>query len=163
MNRSILVSLVIVGVLCASLIWWYGDAQVIKRQSNSLLESLNITGAETRSFKMLKTNTFTNMLAKSVSCRVDMANYRSQFSYDDLEAQHHLFVNNVDTSSIKASNMAIEMLAFNEAKVSAGLSLAVTGKGRERFSENCQLTLLWEKTPDGKWKLTQLEISRAKG
>lgn len=160
MQRSILVVFVAIATLTAGMIWWYSDAQVVKRQSNTLLESLNITGGETNSFRLLKTNSLTNLLADSVSCRVDMVNYQSEFSRAELEERHLLFVRNVESSSVRADEMSIDMLSKDQAKVSAGLSLAVTGKGGNRIAEQCQLTLLWKKNPDGKWRLTLMEIDR---
>lgn len=159
MNKRLFFVVVIMAVIVGFLIWRYSDAQIVKRQSDMLIKTLNIAGSETKSFRILKTNTFTNLLANSVTCRVDIANYRSNFSYDDLEAQHHLFVNNVDTSSLKANNMIINKLSDSEAKLSADMSWSVTGKGVDRLSENGKLTLLWKKNTAGKWRITLMEIN----
>lgn len=160
MNKRFLCAVTILAIIAGFLIWHYSDAQVIKRKSNTLIDTLNITGSETRSFRLLKTGSFTNLLAKSVICRVDLANYRSEFSYDELEAQHHLFVHNVDTSSVKASNMDISMMSDDAAETNAELSLFITGKKGDGFSDTGKLTLLWEKDTSGKWRINTMKIYR---
>jgi len=159
MNKRFLCGVTILAIIVGFLIWHYSDAQVIKRKSNTLIDTLNITGSETRSFRLLKTGSFTNLLARSVICRVNLVNYRSDYSYDELEAQHHLFVHNVDTSSVTASNMAVSIIGDGSAEVTAELSLSLTGKNDAGFSEAGKLALLWKKDTAGKWHITKLVIT----
>ena len=160
MNKRFLSVVGILAIIVGFLIWRYSDAQVLKRQSNALIDSLNITGSETRSFRLLKTGSFTNLLAKSVTCQVNLANYRSTLSYDELEAQYHLFVHNVDTSSVKASNMDINIMSDSAAETTAELSLLITGKNGDGFSDAGKLTLLWKKDTAGKWRINSMRIYR---
>ena len=160
MNKRFLCTVTILAIITGFLIWRYSDAQVLKRQSNALIETLNITGSETRSFRLVKTGSFTNLLSKSATCQVNLANYRSTLSYDELEAQHHLFVHNVDTSSVKASNMDISMTSDDTAETNAELSLFITGKKGDGFSDTGKLTLLWGKDTAGKWLINTMKIHR---
>ena len=160
MNKRSLTVASILAIIVGLLIWRYSDAQVLKRQTNALIETLNITGSETRSFRLLKTGSLTNLLAKSVTCQVNLTNYRSTLSYDELEAQHHLFVHNVDTSSVKASNMNINIMSDNTAESTAELSLLITGKKGDGFSDAGKLSLLWKKDIAGKWLINSMKIYR---
>ena len=160
MSKPALIGITLVAVTVAFLMWWYSDARIVQRQSDSLVKSLNVTGSETKNFLILKTNSFSNLLAESVNCHVDVSRHRSNYSYDELVAAHNYFVRNVITSNIKTSDAAVTMIDDTRARYDAALSLNVTGKGSNRLSETGTISVHWQKNDSDKWRVSKIEIAR---
>jgi len=145
---------VIVGIL----MWWFSDTQVIKRQTQQLAGSLSIAMTDGKIARLRKTQDFSELLALSVSCRIDIADYQSNFSHNDLKEAHHIMTHSCESSSAKVSQIEITIISDTQSTVTADLELAVIEKGGTKHGEPCKAMLTWEKNDTGKWELETIEI-----
>jgi hypothetical protein len=158
MKKPVIITLCTLALIIASLAWWFSDTQVVKRQTKQFAKVLTIASNDAKSTRAQKNQNFTSLLAKSVSCHVNTANYQSDFHHDDLVSAHHMMVHSCQSSSATPSNLQISKPENNQATVTADLDLSVTEKDGTRHSDPCQATLVWQKNDQGKWKLSSIEI-----
>lgn len=159
MNRFVIVSLFALIVVTGYLTWWYKPAQIITRQTKGVIECLDIPQTATKTYRALKTNSFSNYLANTVACRVDIADYRRELSRDTLIESHHYFAHNVSWASAKATDTKVTII--NEAKASSHceIEFSLNTKKSESFREKAAIRMDWEKNEAGKWLLTALEMN----
>jgi len=140
------------------MLWWFSDSQLLKRKSQDLLDCINVTGNESRQYLMLKTNSFANLLADQVQCHVELETHQAHFTQEQLVENHHLFVTNVGSSIIIADDLTVMMGEDNNASVDLSISLNVTGKKGQQYSESGTMTLEWRKDESDQWQLTTIDI-----
>ena len=140
------------------MLWWFSDSQLLKRKSQALVDCINVTGNESRQYLMLKTNSFANLLAEKVQCHVELENHQANLSQEQLIEHHHLFVTNVGSSFITADDFTVIMGDDNNATVDMSISLNVTGKKGQQYSESGTLTLEWRKDQSDQWGITVIDI-----
>lgn len=158
MKKPVIITLGVFILTVGILMWWYSDAQVIERQSHQLAEVLTIESTDGKSARLGKTQDFSGLLDPSVTCTVDVSNYQSDFSHDELQAAHHMMAHNCEFSSAKISQIKITELTDTQATVDAELILSVTRKDGTRHGEACDAVLIWKKNDSGKWKIESIEI-----
>ncbi len=150
-----LISLVAIIIV---LVWWFSPSQIIKRQTQKIIQCLDIPETATKTYRALKTNSFSNLLARSVSCRVDIAEYQSEFSRDQLIESHQMYAYNVASAVAEASNIEVHIIDDKNARTNADIYFAITSKKIAAIKEKIEINLDWEKTDTGKWRLTNVEI-----
>lgn len=145
-------------ITSAYLIWWFSPKQVVSRQTQKIINCIDVPQTATKTFRALKTNSFSNLLASTVTCRVDIADYRSDFSKDRLIESHHMFVQNIDWASAKAGNTEVEIIDDKNASSQSVVDFQVQTKKAASVNEQFTISMQWKKNEDGKWLLTSLEM-----
>lgn len=145
-------------LVVSGLIWWFSDAEVIKRRTEALAESLTVASTDGKSARLSKTQDFSSLLADSVTCTVDVEDYKAEFGHDDLQSAHHMMVHNCGSSTAKVSQLQLTMVSDDEASVTASLLLALTEKDGTPHGEACKAVLVWRKDGAGKWRLDSMVI-----
>lgn len=145
-------------IASAYLMWWFSPKQVVTRQTQKIINCIDVPQTATKTFRALKTNSFSNLLNGSVTCRVDIADYQSDFSRDRLIESHHMFVQNIDWASAKASNTEVEIMDDNNARAESVVDFKVRTKKADSVNEQFTISMQWEKNEDGKWLLARLEM-----
>jgi len=158
MKKSALIILAIFVVIVGVLMWWFSDTQVIKRQTQQLADSLTIAKTDGKTARLSKTQDFSGLLASSVSCNIDIADYKSELGANDLKEAHHMMAHYCESSSAQASQIEITAISDARSTVTADIDLAVIEKGGTKHGEPCKAILIWEKNDSGKWKLESIEI-----
>jgi len=141
-----------------TLVWWFSPNQVIKRQTHTVVQCLDIRETATKTYRALKTNSFSNLLGNTVSCEVDIANYQSKFSRDRLIESHQIYAYNIDSAVAEASNVDVHIIDDTNASATADVNFAVRSKKASAASEKIELKLKWQKNDSGKWKLTEIKM-----
>ncbi len=159
MKKPALIILAIFVVIVGILMWWFSDTQVIKRQTQQLANSLTIAITNGKTARLSKTQDFSGLLAPSVSCSIDIADYQSDFGHGDLTEAHHMMAQYCESSSAKASQIEITAISDTQSTVTADIDLAVIEKGGTKHGEPCKAVLVWEKNDSGKWKLESISIN----
>lgn len=158
MNRSRVAMLISLVAIIIVLVWWFSPSQIIKRQTQTIVQCLDIPETATKTYRALKTNSFSNLLAKNVSCRVDIAEYKSKFSRDQLIESHQMYAYNVASAVAEASNIKVHIIDDKNARANTDIYFAITSKKIAAISEKIELNLDWKKTDTGKWRLTNIEM-----
>ena len=159
MNRFVIVSLFALIVVTGYLTWWYKPAQIITRQTNGVIQCLDIPETATKTYRALKTNSFSNYLANRVTCRVDIADYRRELSRDALIEGHHYFAHHVNWASAKATDTKVTIINDAEASARCLIDFSLNTKKSESFREKAAIRMDWKKNEAGKWQLTTLEMT----
>jgi|GEM_PF-944708 hypothetical protein len=158
MSRFSVISLFTVVIAAVYLVWWFSPNQIVTRQTHKIISCIDVPQTATKTYRALKTNSFSNLLDKTVRCRVDIANYQSDFSRDRLVESHQMFVQNIDWATAKASNTVIEVIDDQNASAQSTIDFKVRTKKTESVNEIFTISMQWKKNADGKWLLTSLEM-----
>lgn len=159
MNKFMIMSLVALIVVTGYLVWWFNPTQIITRQTNGVIKSLDIAETATKTYRALKTNSFSNYLANTVACRVDIANYHRELSRDELIEGHHYFAHQVKWASAKASETSVEIIDDMQATSHSLIDFSLNTKKSESIREKVTIKMDWKKNEAGKWQLTALELT----
>ncbi|MGB2403553.1 MAG: hypothetical protein ACPIA7_09105 [Akkermansiaceae bacterium] len=153
-SRSIfLISLVAIAVI---LLWWLSPSQIIKRQTETVVQCLDIPETATKTYRALKTNSFSNLLESSATCRVDVANYQKEFSRNQLIESHQLFAFHVDSADAKVVSIGVKIIDETRAVATAAVDFAIRSKKTRLAEEEIELKLSWNKNQAGKWRLSEI-------
>ena len=155
-SHSIILALFVINV--GVLLWWFSDTQVIKRQTNTLAETLTILEEDGKSARALKSQKLDGLLADSLICSVEVKQYDHEFSKDELTQAHMAMTHLCQSASAEAAEITISINSDTSATVSAILDLSATEKRGKTHSESCQTDLTWKKNDQGKWRLTSITI-----
>ena len=158
MNKSratILISLIAITII---LIWWFSPSQIIKRQTHTFVQCIDIPETATKTYRALKTNSFSNLLANAVACKVDISNYQSEFSRDQLIESHQLYAFNVSSAMASANNVEVSIIDDQNALSRAGIHFAIKSKKLAASGEKVELELKWKRNDAGKWQITNIEM-----
>ena len=145
-------------IMTAFLVWWFSPSQVVKRQTNTVIKCLDIPETATKTYRALKTTSFSNLLANTVTCHVDIANYQRDLGHAQLVESHQLYAYHVDWASAKASNIKVSIIDDQHATTQADLNFTISSKKMAASSEIIALNLSWQKNDAGKWQLTKVEM-----
>lgn len=158
MNRFAIVLLFALVIVTGYLVWWFNPAQIISRQTNSVIKCLDIPQTATKTYRALKTNNFSNYLAGTVACRVDITDYHRELSHDELIESHHFFAHNVDWASAKADNTTVTIIDDGHATSQSDIDFSLQTKKSDTYRETVTMRMDWEKNEAGKWLLTGVEM-----
>lgn len=158
MSRFSVLLLFSVVIAAAYLFWWFSPNQVVTRQTHKMISYIDVPQTSTKTYRALKTNNFSNLLDETITCRVDIADYQSDFSRDRLIESHHMFVQNVDWASAKASNTEVEITDDHHATAQSVVDFKVKTKKATSVNELFTISMHWKKNESGKWLLTSLEM-----
>jgi len=161
MKKSRLMALITLTGVVVILAWWLSPSQIIKRQTKTVVQCLDIPQTATKTYRALKTNSFSNLLERSVTCQVNIANYQRQFSRDQLIESHQLFAFHVDSSVAKIDSIDVEIIDDDHATANTVIDFAVSSKKTSLATEKIELNLSWSKSEAGKWKLTKVKMQGA--
>lgn len=160
MKRNTTIALSLFTLIAGIILWWFSDTQILKRQTNQLAESLTISSTSKRTGRLLKVQSFQNLLDPEVRCAVDIAPYECDFQIDELITAFQAVAFSCDSTSARASDVVITFLDDDQATATADLSLILTRKNGTRHDEKCQATLLWKKNGQKEWKLHVIKLIR---
>ena len=154
-RTAILLSLVAIAIFS---VWWLSPSQIIKRQTHTIVQCLDIPETATKTYRALKTHNFSNLLADAVLCQVDIANYKKEFSRDQLIESHQLYSYNVASASAAANHIEVSIIDQQNASSKANVSFTIRSKKVAASSEKIELQLNWKKNDAGNWQLTNIEM-----
>ena len=158
MSKFTATMLFALAIITAFLMWWFSPSQVVKRQTNTVINCLDIPETATKTYRALKTTSFSNLLAKTATCHVDIANYHKDLTHDQLVESHQLYAYHVDWASAKGSNIKVNIIDDQHATAQAELNFTISSKKMAASSELITLNLSWQKNDAGKWQLTKVEM-----
>ncbi|MBT8037846.1 MAG: hypothetical protein KJO21_09910 [Verrucomicrobiae bacterium] len=158
MKKTIVITLCALTLIITSLVWWFSDTQVIKRQTHELAHVLSVDRSDGKTRRAHKNQRFANLLAASASCRVDTPHYQTELHHTDLVSAHHMLVHSCQSSSATPTDIHISTPDRHRSTVTADLDLTVTEKEGTRHHETCRAVLLWQKNAQGQWKLHTIDV-----
>ena len=158
MSKFTVTVLFALAIITAFSVWWFSPSQVVKRQTNTVIKCLDIPETATKTYRALKTTSFSNLLANRVTCHVDIAGYQKDLTHDQLVESHQLYAYHVDWASAKASNIKVSIIDDQHATTQADLNFTISSKKVAASSEIIALNLSWQKNDAGKWQLTKVEM-----
>lgn len=161
MNKFRIIILTSLIAACIISIWWFSPSQIIKRKTETIVQCLDIPETATKTYRALKTNSFSNLLDNSATCQVDIANYQKEFSRDQLIESHQLFAFHVDSADATIHSMNVKIVDETHAVTTTVIDFALRSKKTPLANEQIELNLNWSKNKAGKWKLSKIEMQSA--
>lgn len=158
MSKFTVVLLFALVIVTGYLVWWFTPAQIISRQTHGVIQCLDIPETATKTYRALKTNSFSNYLAGTVACRVDITDYHRELSHDELIESHHFFAQNVDWASAKTSGTTVKIIDDNNATARSDINFSLKTKKSQTYSEAVTISMEWKKNEAGKWQLTAVDM-----
>lgn len=164
MNRKLL-ALILLILCCTGLyFWWFSDAKVITRNTESLIECFEKEAGDGRFGGAITTSTFRDLLDDKVGLKVErddiphVSGSDSYFSKGELVQMHGGLVNT--PAIVTITDKKIEVLNIEDDTATANLKFHIkTDKlpGNLNHSINCDLIY---KKVDGDWRISEAVLTK---
>ena len=153
--KRLIISLSILALLAALGFWWFTDTQVLKRRTQSLLNTLTLDSGKGKVGRQMGAYSLNALLATQV--RLDTPTIREangMFERDELEGAYTWLCNQAKETRFELQDFRSVTVNGDRAKVELTLLGLVVLPQYRPADGNYGVTFDWQKEEDG-WRLTQ--------
>ena len=158
MKKPLVIATVAFALVIGFLVWWFSDAQVIKRKTHALVEAFTIYADDGKASHVSKNQTLAELLDAKFTCTIHLDAYDAEHRRDELISAHLYLGQVCETSQVKVTHMEITSLTDDTATVVGKFSISVREKNGGSHAESSPARLEWGKSGNGQWKLTGLVV-----
>lgn len=145
-------------VLAGFFLWWNRPAQIVKRKSSALLETLSLEADHGRIGRGLRSNDLRAFLAPQVELQSPVGAATGSFSRSELESGFNWYCQRVVSSEFKIQTGPLVAVEGDSAESTMEVQINASIPGYTLPPGAYAVTLNWILSPDG-WVLTRAEWS----
>ncbi len=164
MNRKLLTLIILIICGTGLYFWYFSDAKVIKRNTESLIECFEKDAGDGRFGGAITTSTFRDLLDDKIGLRVDRddipyaSDFGSIFAKGDLVQMHGGLANS--PAIVTITDKKIEVINIEDETATANLKFHIKTEKLPRNLDhtiNCNLTY---KQVDGDWRISEAVLTK---
>lgn len=163
MNKKLITIITLIVCGTGLYFWWFSDAKVIKRSSESLVECFEKDASDGRFGGAITTSTFRDLLDDKVSFKVNRddipyaSDFGAYFDKGDLVQMHSALANS--PAIVTVSNKNINIGEITDGTANVQLSFKIKTDNLPRNLDHKINTQLVFKEIDGEWRISEAIIS----
>lgn len=143
----------------AFVFWWYSTAQVLKRQSDKLLNLATVAEGSGTGSRQLGGLALNRLLAAEVTLSVEEApDANGTFSNAELEAAWSAYQRHVKRASFARRGPPRTLVSGSSATVSMNVETLVESSNLRIMEGTRNIVFRWSENKEGDWRLTTAEI-----
>lgn len=158
MKNPVIILLAILVAIVGFLMWWFSPTQVVKRQINTLVETLNIAADDGKATRASKNQDFSTLLGEKFAAELNASGMQRYFTKDDAIEAHLALISTCQSCSLSMSNLVLDRVNDSTFRFTCKADASVSLKGGDSQSESGKLTIIWEKT-ENSWVMKDLLLT----